>query len=30
MAIKLLDTVRGGESLDNLNADFSTEFPVVY
>ena len=30
MAIKLLDTVGGGGSLDNLNAGFSTKLPVVY
>jgi len=30
MAINLLGTVRGGESLDNLNVGFSTKLPVVY
>jgi hypothetical protein len=30
MAMKLLDTVRDRESLDNLNAGFSTSLPVVY
>jgi hypothetical protein len=30
VAIKLLDKVRGGESLGNLNGGFSTKLPVVF